>query len=128
MPAKPHSDLPTLDDQLSWGEELDELCAHIMGCHPPHVFGVQGDWGSGKTSFMRQLQWRLGGDPSPDDGSVADADRVVETEERKKEREKKRGEIATVWFEAWRYQNEAAPVVALLHEMRRQLSFAPAVK
>jgi len=128
MLGKPHGDLPTLDDQLSWGQEIDQLCICIIQCCPPHVFAVHGDWGSGKTSFMRQLQWRLGGDLSSDDGSVSYHDQPTETPERKGERERRSVEIATVWFEAWRYQNEAVPVVALLHEMRRQLALAAAVK
>jgi tRNA A37 threonylcarbamoyladenosine biosynthesis protein TsaE len=25
----------------------------------PHVFGLHGEWGSGKTSFLRQLRFEL---------------------------------------------------------------------
>lgn len=70
MSSKPHDDLPTLFDRLNWNDELTRLCESIEHCTPPHVFGVHGDWGSGKTSFMRQLQWRLGGEATKEDGSV----------------------------------------------------------
>lgn len=127
MACQPHDDLPTLVDKLSWETELDDLCDRIMNCKPPHVFGVHGDWGAGKTSFMRQLQWRLGGTVQAGDGSVSDSDRPIETAPWKELRRKRESHIATVWFEAWRYQNEPVPVVALLHEMRRQLGFSKAV-
>lgn len=128
MSSKPHDDLPTLVDQLNWNEELSRLCESIEQCKPPHVFGVHGDWGSGKTSFMRQLQWRLGGEAPTKDGSVgSDGAAFIGTEEQRTARTTRGKAIVTIWFEAWRYQSELVPVVALLHEMRRQLSTAAAV-
>lgn len=121
----PRDDLPTLNDKLSWNKELDSLCNRILACRPPHVFGVHGDWGTGKTSFMRQLQWRLGANFAIDDSSIG-RDPPFETEDCRKQRKHRKDLIATVWFEAWRYQGEPAPVVALLHEMRRQLAVVPA--
>lgn len=128
MASKPHDDLPTLVDRLNWNEELTRLCESIEQCTPPHVFGVHGDWGSGKTSFMRQLQWRLGGDATTEDGSVGSDGAASRTDEQLTERTTRGEAIVTIWFEAWRYQSELVPVVALLHEMRRQLSTAVAVK
>jgi hypothetical protein len=128
MSSKPHDDLPTLVDHLNWNEELTRLCESIEQCKPPHVFGVHGDWGSGKTSFMRQLQWRLGGTATTEDGSVgSDGAAFIGTEEQRTARTTRGKAIVTIWFEAWRYQSELVPVVALLHEMRRQLSTAAAV-
>ncbi len=117
-----HNDLPTLDDKLEWAHELDRLCQRIQGCGTPHVLGIHGDWGSGKTSFMRQLQCRLGGE-MPDDGSVADWKKFEHSEVQKQLQKK----IITIWFDAWRYQNEPVPVVALLHEMRKQMALLPTV-
>ncbi|MCM8614074.1 P-loop NTPase fold protein [Accumulibacter sp.] len=130
MSSKPHDDLPTLFDRLNWDDELTRLCESIEHCTPPHVFGVHGDWGSGKTSFMRQLQWRLGGEATKEDGSVgSDSMNFGGTQDQlTAARETRSKKIATIWFEAWRYQSEVVPVVALLHEMRRQLSTAIAVK
>ncbi|MFY9261892.1 MAG: P-loop NTPase fold protein [Gallionella sp.] len=116
---KPHNDLPTLADKLAWKEELARLSQRIQDCHTPHVLGIHGDWGSGKTSFMRQLQWQLGGE-IPQDGSVADCSKDTNKALQQK--------IITIWFDAWRYQNEAVPVVALLHEMRRQMATMSVLK
>ncbi len=120
--SKPHSDSPTCHDQLDWEKPLEHLRARIEDCETPHVLGIHGDWGSGKTSFMRQVQWRLGGS-APQDGSVAKINQNDPT--RANELRKK---IVTVWFDAWRYQNEPSPVVALLQEMRLQMANWPAAK
>lgn len=99
------------------------MTTRLRTCATPHVLGIHGDWGSGKTSFMRQVQCALGGD-MPSDSSVnhnrntapnAAAKKLLQTE------------IITVWFDAWRYQNEPVPVVPLLHEMRRQMTLARSV-
>lgn len=121
--STPHNDLPTLHDMLDWTEELDRLSQRIRTCYTPHILGIHGDWGSGKTSFMRQLQVRLGGE-IPDDGSVAHHEKCKPEKERKQLQK----QTITIWFDAWRYQNEPVPVVALLQEMRRQMAGLSAIK
>jgi ABC-type dipeptide/oligopeptide/nickel transport system ATPase subunit len=119
--SPPNSDSPTCHDKLEWAKPLAHISERIEHCDAPHVLGIHGDWGSGKTSFMRQVQWQLGG-KAPDDGSVA---LNQNPPPRAKELQEK---IITIWFDAWRYQNEPAPVVALLQEMRQQMAILPAVK
>ena len=79
---------------------------------PPQVIGVHGDWGSGKTSFLLQLQWRLTGEcpqlPKERRLGMSKPERPYDN-------------VTVVWFEAWRYQYEAVPIVALLQEIRSQL-------
>ncbi len=105
-----HNDLPALEDKLGRIGLIDQIARDIADGCPPFVFAVHGDWGAGKTSFLRQLEVELCGrstmGPQPDE---------------QKRRHKDIGHVFPVWFEAWRYQNEPAPVVALIHEMYRQL-------
>lgn len=93
-----HSDEPTTDEKLGRHALVAEIAAVAATAAPPLVLGVHGDWGSGKTSLLLRVKEALETGPYKDG-------------------------IVTVRFESWRYQNEPAPVVALLQEMRR--SFPP---
>ena len=122
-----HNDEPSLVDALERRALIEEVGEAIVHCTPPQVFGVHGDWGLGKTSFLHQVQWYLTGKCPQQPESV--------TKKMERRAQKAQGDASTqrcgvhgkviqaVWFDAWRYQNEAAPVVALLHEMRAQLSW-----
>ena len=106
-----HNDEPTLRDRLRRDALIKEVGEAIATCKPPQVFGIHGDWGLGKTSFLHQVRYHLTGDnPQAFDTRNAPT------------RSKSGGRIQTVWFDAWRYQAEAVPVVALLQEMRAQMS------
>ena len=113
-----HNDEPTLLDALDRGTLIREVGEAVATCVPPQVFGVHGDWGLGKTSFLHQVQWYLTGDCPQQSGTAA-----KEASERKITGGRHGKTIQAVWFDAWRYQNEDAPIVALLHEMRAQLSW-----
>lgn len=112
-------DEPTIDDLLDWvpGGRVRELGDMIATCKPPAILGLHADWGAGKTSFLYLLHHYLTGEcphhPAPE-GGESKWNRAGTTWEPKKN-------VAVVWFEAWRYQHEAVPVVALLHEIRAQI-------
>ena len=114
-----HNDEPVLEDALDRGALIREVGEAIASCTPPQVFGVHGDWGLGKTSFLHQVQWYLTGDCPQQPETVTEKAKEAETGGCGIHKDT----VQAVWFDAWRYQNEAAPVVALLHEMRAQLSW-----
>jgi len=98
-----HGDEPAPLDGLDRMHLVGEIATQAATAIPPLVLGVHGDWGSGKTTFMMHVRDTLESGPY------------------------KNG-VVTVWFEAWRYQNEPAPVVALLQEMRRAFSKMEKIK
>lgn len=92
---------------------VDDLCSRITQCRPPQVFGVFGDWGCGKTSFLRHVQNQL--DRDSDRNANENGPLPAES----------RASLSHVlWFEAWRYSAEDKPVVALLQEIRRTLRWS----
>jgi len=115
------SDQPTLLDSLLRLPLVNKLAREVMECAPPRVFGVHGDWGAGKTSFLHQLHYTLDGIPSRKDWAAEQLKLVSGGFVNPTQLYEKSEDAVVVWFEAWRYQHEPAPVVALLHEMRGQL-------
>lgn len=123
-----HNDEPVIDGSLLQREGfVRTLAEQIAACAPPQVFGVHGEWGAGKTSVLRQLQRHLS-DPElsvPKDVKKAQEEALANGLLKPSEYDNC---TFTVWFEAWRYQHEAIPLIALLQEMRRQFSFAMKAK
>lgn len=115
-----HNDEPTLTDALDRGKLIEEVGEAVATCTPPQVFGVHGDWGLGKTSFLHQVQWHLAGIcPQRSDAEAPEQSELLPP------KGKYSNAIRTIWFDAWRYQHEEVPVIALLQEMRAQLSHQP---
>lgn len=140
--AQLYSDEPVLFDELGRTNMVCRLAKDIATCNPPQVFGVFGDWGSGKTSFLHQLQWRLTGEcPQRIQEVTKEEKKKIEAQLKSAEaqpqdaqapasanRETKTDHIVVVWFEAWRYQHEPVPIVALLQEVRKQFSLRSEAK
>ncbi len=111
-----HPDTPTHEDSLGRLELVRRVGDLIAACTAPRVVGILGEWGSGKTSALAQLGWYLSGSPQPAAPQLLDATPASQWPGWKLP-----ASATVIWFEAWRYQHEALPVVALLHEIRQQL-------
>jgi hypothetical protein len=114
MPAQ--NDEPTVQDKLARQSLVGRLARLVAECRPPQVFGLHGDWGAGKTSLLHQLHYHLAGSCPQSTEECAE----------QKPPDFARA-VTVIWFEAWRYQTEKVPVVALLHEIRTQLSWMKAL-
>ncbi|MFZ4765918.1 MAG: KAP family P-loop NTPase fold protein [Roseimicrobium sp.] len=113
----PRPDAPVFDPTEDWLNRkpfLETITRVLAHGQPPLVCGVEGDWGSGKTSILHQAYFTLEGECPQNTG--------YREEKGIKQAAPGYEHVRTVWFEAWRYQHEPAPIIALLHEMRAQLS------
>ena len=50
------------EDDLGIGKYIDGLSSFIRNCDTPMTIAIQGDWGSGKTSFMNLIRNEVKGD------------------------------------------------------------------
>ncbi|MDB6027650.1 MAG: hypothetical protein JWM68_3873, partial [Verrucomicrobiales bacterium] len=111
------NDEPTVADSLGRAGWVRWFAENLKNCEPPYVFGLHGDWGSGKTSFLHQMYGFFTGYSPAGKKLVPQITNTWGTHWKSSERH------IVVIFEAWRYQHEATPVVALLHEIRAQWSW-----
>ena len=108
----------TLEDHIGHAEQVKAVAEVISNCKPPFVIGIHGDWGSGKTSFLRKLHLCLSGkNCGYDNAEKACKDLWGDGSPLFKD-------IETIWFDAWRYQFESNPIVALLNEIRAHFTLA----
>lgn len=123
--AKHLDDHVTLIDDLGREELLKEVVTHVREAPLPTVIGIHGDWGSGKSSFLLQLEAVLTNFKQREGESVVRAEYVKKAKKSLKAMTDLTHPV--VWFEAWRYQHDPQPVIALLHEIRKQMSPAKKV-
>lgn len=100
-----HNDNPVHENSLTDVKFIKNIAEVIKNCEPPKGIAINGYWGTGKTSSLLQLHYELTG--------------ILPTDNKKPTKGLK---ITTVWFEAWRYQHEPIPIIALLHEIRSRIS------
>jgi len=124
------ADQPTTSDSLGFTPYVQAVAAFLTheDTRPPLTVSIEGPWGSGKSSFMKQLQEEI--------------NRCVEVQEQKKEQQRKAGQgqeqkqktvwfnkkkhkPLTVWFNAWRQNKDeelwAAFALHFSEEISKQL-------
>lgn len=75
------SDIPTVKDEFMIDEYILGLSNFITGCETPLTLAIQGDWGTGKTSIMYQVEEKL----------------------KKKSSSNSKRKIKTIFFNTWQY-------------------------
>lgn len=80
-------------DGLGFGGYAEVLAGAALDTRGPFTIGVFGEWGTGKTSLMRLVEHELSSHKN----------------------------VVTVWFNAWRYEQEEHPVVPLVGSIVREL-------
>ncbi|MGI2178485.1 KAP family P-loop NTPase fold protein [Shewanella frigidimarina] len=106
------NDSPVLTDDFDiYTSFVENIVEDIRHSQAPKTIAVTGYWGSGKTSVLAQVYSSLLGESPSIFSNTADSN--------------KNGinpNYHGVWFEAWRYQNEPQPIIALMHTMRQSFS------
>lgn len=89
MTVNPSGTIKILTDnvELKPGKDFerlsDTIVSFIRGSDPKFTVGIYGDWGTGKTTLMKQVEKKIMNGVNPQNGNTL-----------------------TIWFNAWRYERE----------------------
>lgn len=114
------NDHPTLNDELLnnfYGGFINRVVSEIKHTQPPKTIAITGYWGSGKTSALASVYHKLTNKVPP---IINEPSATVSPNTHSK--------YVGIWFEAWRYQQEEQPIVALLQAIKEEFSLLSAIK
>lgn len=112
------NDEPVLECKLNRDSWLTNIVHNIYTTIPPKTFAIHGTWGTGKTSELLKLYWAFGGNMKIL-GSKHQNTKLKCLNYREND---KAPHTKAIWFEAWKYQHESNITLALLKEVRNQLT------
>ena len=143
-------DAPTDDDLLKFEPTVQALAKSILETIGPEAspaqsrgygltIGVYGEWGSGKTSFLKMVEKNIKslylremlaqkirqqakGQPLNDREVRRQVERKLEQMSKKERKKLEEEGITPVWFEAWRYNREENLWAALLQTILNRIS------
>lgn len=93
------TDEPTEEDAPDFNDYSQKLSKFIVNSRPQFTVGIYGDWGTGKTTLMQMI--------------------------RKKIDSEYQHIATTIWFDAWRYENEKySAIIPLLRTITLSLKNA----
>jgi hypothetical protein len=134
----PHyrNDLWSLDDDFGLGAAGDQVARMALQVDPPFTIGVNGKWGCGKTSVMRRAFATLGGRPIQQALPFGEPSAEVHVGDWQRWRYDHEARVPPlrhwphetadqtlgIWYSPWQHQNEANPLIPLIHEIREQFT------
>jgi hypothetical protein len=139
FPRASTSDQPAAKDELGFEPYVEAVAAFLKndGTQPPLTLSIEGEWGSGKSSFMRQLQEEI--EALPEGREPSAPTRLQRTMASLARLRKRRGSdsqesaddpekrprdpsVITVWFNPWRHDREEAVWAAFALEFLRAVT------
>ena len=124
VPYKPNPDASEAEqNRLSIGLEshAKALTDFVLACQTPMTVGIQGDWGTGKTSLMNLMEAELSNTANPETHRSVKPGKWFT-------KNKRVPRCQAVWFNTWQYSqfaNQDSLGISMLWNLVRQIQGLP---